>query len=154
MHPGEGFGVGLRPRDHVDAPCTLARGVLRNERRGVQGEVVAGEPAEVEPTAEFGPRLRFKLRLCVRCDHTSAIRISSKGPQDKHGNKSRLAHPVSSGGSELNSFVNSEKSIADSFHYVALPVHWAIGELREDGALLAPRERAEGKGIGVVSDRG
>ena len=65
VHALEGFGILLGPWDHVDAPCALAVWVLGNEGSCVEDEVIAGEPAEVEPAAKFGPCFSFKLGLGV-----------------------------------------------------------------------------------------
>ena len=87
MESGEGFGVLLRPWDHVDAPSALARWVLGDQRRGVECEVITCEPAEIEPLAEFGPGFGLELGFSVGCDDSAAVGIGHEGPEGQLGHR-------------------------------------------------------------------
>ena len=93
VESGEGFGVSPTKGSCRCAKCARAMGP-GDQRRGVEGEVISCEPAEIEPLAELGPGLGLELGFSVGGDDSAAVGIGHEGPEGQLGHRCGFGYAV------------------------------------------------------------
>ena len=95
---------------------TMDAMVNKREAGGGEGVVFAGEEAEVEPFAEFGPCFGFKLGFGVGGDDSAGVGECAESPEGKLGDSCGFGNAMARGDGFLNGGVYVDKAIADSVH--------------------------------------
>src|SRR5207253_6541611 len=111
-----------------------------------------GEPTEVEPFAQGRPGFGFELGFGIGGDDAEGIGEGGEGPEDDDGDEGGLADAVAGCDGDLNGFVEVDYAVTQGGEDPDLP---RVEDVEfKGGTGFAPGECAEGKGIGVVGDRG
>src|SRR5215472_6841954 len=101
VQSSKSLSVPLRPRNHVDAPCSLMYLIIRKECCRCELEVFPTNE-HMEPLAKLGPSLGFELSFCVGGDHASGIGLGGHRPNDNPRHKRRFPNAMPRGCRELD----------------------------------------------------